>query len=262
MKVVAVIQARASSTRLPGKVLMPLLGQPMLARQLERVRLCRAIDEIVVATSARDDDTPVAMVAADAGFAVYRGSLDDVLDRYYQAAMEHGAECVVRLTGDCPVIDPAVVDTVVSHHLEHGFDYTTNAIERTYPQGMDTEVFSFPVLALAWREAMLPSEREHVTPFIHRRPERFNLGHVHYGRDCSHLRLTVDEPADFALIERIYETLYPSNPRFSLEDMLALFDADPELADLNRAVDREAGLRKSLAQDEAFRQGSRNRQWS
>lgn len=248
MTVLAILQARTSSTRLPNKVLAPLLGQPMLARQIERIRKAKELDKLVVATSDDISDEPLVTMCADIGVPCYLGSLDDVLARFHGACAAHGpANHIVRLTGDCPLADPAVIDRVVRHHLENNADYTTNAIQPTWPDGLDIEIMRSSVLQRAYDEARLPSEREHVTPYIHKQPELFRIEHVKCDRDLSSLRWTVDEPADLAFVSAVYEALYPRNPAFATDDVLALLERRPELAKINGNFLRNEGYVKSLA---------------
>lgn len=250
-KVIAVLQARTGSSRLPGKVLRPLLGKPMLERQIERVRRARSISRLVVATSEGPEDDAINALCADLGVECFRGSLDDVLDRFYRAALPHRPSLVVRLTGDCPLSDPALIDRVVATQLSGGFDYVSNALNPSYPDGLDVEVMTYACLESAWREARLPSQREHVTPFIHSQPERFRIGEVRSETDLSGLRWTVDEPADFALVEQIYGALHASRPDFDTSDVLALLDRRPELRTCN-ARTRNEGYLASLAKDPAL----------
>lgn len=247
----ALVQARLSSSRLPGKVLAPVLGVPMLGRQLERVARAR-IDRVVVATSTEPSDDPIERYLASAGFTCFRGSLDDVLDRMYQAARGERAEHVIRLTADCPLIHHAIIDAVVAEHLAGGFDYTSNTLRRTYPHGVDCEVMSFAALERAWREARAAPAREHVTTHILSHGEQFRLGSVEHGEDWSGYRWTVDYPEDLSLVRAIFERLYPSSPDFSIDDVVALFAREPELAAINaarnvRVDDAVAGARKLLA---------------
>ncbi|KJR96191.1 MAG: spore coat protein [Peptococcaceae bacterium BRH_c4a] len=248
--ILAILQARVSSTRLPGKALMPLLGKPMLIRQIDRVRRAGLIDRLLVATSSDASDDPLEKLCLENGIVCFRGSMDDVLDRFYQAAKPGKPDHVVRLTGDCPLTDPRLIDRVIAFHLRGGFDYTSNTVNPTFPDGLDVEVLRFSCLRQAWEEAKLPSQREHVTLFLHRHPERFSIGSLKNGSDLSSLRWTVDEPPDFELVTRIYEALYPSNPEFATEDILALLAGNPRLMDINAGYQRNAGLQKSLLEDE------------
>lgn len=251
--ILAILQARASSSRLPGKVLLPVLGRPMLERQIERIKRSRRIDRLVLATSTDAADDAVAALAEATGIGCFRGSLNDVLDRFYQAARPFAPSYIVRLTGDCPLTDPAVIDGTVGFCLDGGYDYASNALVPTFPDGLDVEVFRFSALDTAWREAVLPSQREHVTLFINQTPGRFRIGnYAHAGADLSLLRWTVDEPEDLELVGRIYEALYPSHPAFSMEDVLALLQREPSLAKINARFQRNEGLQKSLKQDQQF----------
>ena len=250
MTVLAILQARVTSTRLPNKVLAPILGQPMLARQIERLRRARTLDKLVVATSDDASDDPLAAMCAAIGVPCHRGSLNDVLARFQGACAAFGpADHIVRLTGDCPLADPAVIDAVVRHHLASGADYTANAIQPTWPDGLDVEVTRAAVLQRAFDEARLPSEREHVTPYIHKHPEWFRIEHVKGDRDLSTLRWTVDEPADLAFVSEVYAALYPENPAFDTAAILALIEQRPELTKLNGQFLRNEGYAKSLAAD-------------
>ena len=243
--IAAIIQARSSSRRLPGKVLLPLAGAPMLARQIERIARASSLDQLLLATSDLPEDDAVAAIATAAGIACYRGSLDDVLDRFYRAASAAKADHVVRLTGDCPLIDPAVIDGCVAFYRDGGFDYATNALEPTWPDGLDVEVMRFAALETAWREASTMLEREHVTPFINRNPDRFRVGHYRGPLDLSAMRWTVDERRDYSLVSGVYERLYPADPRFTTEDVLELLRRDPALARINVGIERNEGLRRS-----------------
>lgn len=244
-RVVAILQARMSSTRLPGKVMKSILGKPMLARQLERLRRCLSFDELVVATSSRSDDDTIAALCAAEEVACCRGSLDDVLDRFYCCATAHGGEHVVRLTGDCPLADPVLVDALVRFYLERDVDYSCNCRPPTLPDGLDAEIFTFTALETAWREAKDPFEREHVVPYVIRRPGRFRMDNWTYTEDISGLRWTVDEPEDFAFVTRVYEALYPVKPDFGFQDVLVLLKEHPELADLNCRFQRNETSRRS-----------------
>jgi spore coat polysaccharide biosynthesis protein SpsF (cytidylyltransferase family) len=247
MNVVAILQARATSSRLPLKVLQPILGRPMLLHQLDRVRRARTLDALIVATSTDPSDDPIDAMCRSEGVSCFRGSLNDVLDRFYQAALPHRARAIARLTGDCPLIDPVLIDRVVDFFHAEGFDLAATA--DTYPDGLDVEVVRFDTLAHAWQHATAPSDREHVTLFVRRQPERFRVGLYPSEIDLSNLRLTVDEPQDLELVKRIYEALYPRNATFTTDDILYLLKTQPELLTLNRRIRRNEGLERSLAGD-------------
>ena len=250
--IVAILQARMSSTRLPGKVLKPILGKPMLARQLERVRKAKRPDRLIVATSIDTSDDPIVALCEEEGVTCHRGKLDDVLDRFYQAAMPLQPDHVVRLTGDCPLADPAIIDKVCDFHIDGGFDYSSNAIQPSFPDGLDVEICRFEILRQAWTEAVLPSHREHVMPFIHKNPQRFRIGHYKNDADLSHLRWTVDEPEDFELVTNIYQSLYPTNSTFDTAAILRLLEQKPEWKTANLKHQRNEGGRKSLLADAQF----------
>ncbi len=249
LAVLAIIQARCSSTRLPGKVLKPILGRPMLAQHIERLSRAETLEKLVVATSDGDQDDAIEGLCEDIGTDFFRGSLDDVLDRFYCCAQRYQPGHIVRLTGDCPLADPGIIDRVVRFHLEGGYDYTSNVLPPTWPDGMDVEVMRSACLAGAHADATLPSEREHVTSFIYKHPERFRLGSVTQEEDQSSIRLTVDEPEDFELVSRIYERLYPHNPKFDLDDIMSLLAASPEILALNKNFSRNEGLQRSEKKD-------------
>lgn len=247
--ILALLQARVSSSRLPEKVLKPILGTPMLFRQIERVRQSESIDQLVVVTSTDPSDDPLEELCREHRVDWFRGSLRDVLDRFYRASQKFPADRIVRLTGDCPLADPKLIDRVVQFHKKGNYDYTSNALEPTYPDGLDVEVFQREALEAAWREAQLSSEREHVTPFLYKHPERFRLGNFKNREDLSFLRWTVDEPSDLNLVTRIYEALYPLNSSFTTEEILGFLDQNPSLKTLNTRHSRNEGLQKSLQQD-------------
>lgn len=251
LRVLAVVQARMSSSRLPGKVLLPLLGEPMLARQIERLRLSTRIEKLIVATSSAATDDPITAQCEALGVPCYRGSLDDVLDRFVHAARPHSPQHVVRLTADCPLTDPVLIDQLIAKHLVSGADYTTNANPPSFPDGLDAEVMRYAALHIAWREARRQSEREHVTLFIASQPERFVIETLQSETDLSALRWTVDEADDLELVERIYAALYPRNPSFTTQDVLQLLEEQPELRTLNTLHRRNEGLEKSLENEKA-----------
>jgi len=249
MSIVAILQARASSSRLPNKVLKPILGIPMLQHQIERVSRSKLIDQLVVATSVEPSDDELAALLGRLGVRVYRGSLDDVLDRFYHAALGLKPSHVVRLTGDCPLMDPEVIDDVIAHHLNTSADYTSNVSPPSFPDGLDVEVMTLSTLERAWNCANLASDREHVTSYIRKETSGFLVQNIENKQDLSALRWTVDELADFDFVSEVYAHLYQDNPEFSMLDILNLLVAKPELGAINQGYMRNEGYFKSLLKD-------------
>lgn len=232
--ILAIIQARMSSTRLPGKVLKPIIGRPMLELQLERLKRVTAIGRLVVATSEQSDDDPIAALCEKQSVGIFRGSLSDVLGRYHGALSAFGpADHVVRLTADCPLADPDVIDGCIAQHLASGADYTSNGVERTFPRGLDVEVMTAATLERVHREATAPDEREHVTMHIYRNPQTFQLSHYVQDRKLGSLRWTVDTPEDLEMVRAVYLALYAGKPDFRQADILTLLLAHPEIAVIN-----------------------------
>ena len=213
-----------TSSRLPGKVMAPLLGEPMIGRQVERLRRARRIDKLMVATSTDPSDDPLAAYCESLELPVFRGSLGDVLERYRAAlSLNPQAKAVIRLTADCPLADPALIDGVIDHHHATGADYTSNTLgTRTYPHGLDTEVIRPAALLQAAERAHDPYEREHVTPYVYRRPAIFRLAGVARAESLAGLRWTVDLPEDLAFVRSVYAKLYPFNPDFDSDAVAAL----------------------------------------
>lgn len=236
MRTAAIVQARMGSTRLPGKVLEPLLGKPMLARQVERMRRARSLDGIVIATTCHAGDDSIANFAREEGLPVFRGPEHDVLSRYVGAARTFGVENVIRITADCPLMEPTLIDEAVGIFAAGGADYVSNMIEPTYPYGLAVEVFSVRSLFEADKQAARPAEREHVTPYLYWNPSRFRLHALQMKPDLSHHRWTVDTPEDLELVRRIYGALYPDRPAFVMADVLALLEANPSWAAINAHV--------------------------
>jgi spore coat polysaccharide biosynthesis protein SpsF len=228
-----------NSTRLPGKVLMDLGGETVLARVARRLRRATLIDEIVVATTNSAADHPIVRECQRLSVRVFRGEENDVLDRYYQAAQWISAEGIVRITSDCPLIDPEITDNTIRSFLECRPDYASNALQRTYPRGLDTEVMTWEALARAWREARLSYQRAHVTPYIYEHPDRFDIFPVKGEADYSNYRWTVDTAEDLALVRAVYDRL-GNNDGFSWRDVLSLLEQEPDLVDLNRDVMQKA----------------------
>jgi len=247
MKTIALIQARMSSSRLPGKVLQNITGQPMLMRVIRRAKQAKSLDSVAVITSTCEDDDAIEIFCKEHGIACFRGSLDDVLDRYYQAAIHFHADFVVRLTADCPLLDPKIVDKVVQTFHKGAFDYVSNTLECTYPDGLDTEIFRLETLEKAWKEARLKSEREHVTAYIYKQPELFRLGSVKQEQDLSSLRWTVDTSRDLEFVGAIYNFI--KQEEFGMDEILKLLEGHPEVTKLNSGQQRNEGYQKSLQED-------------
>jgi spore coat polysaccharide biosynthesis protein SpsF len=245
MKVVAVVQARLSSSRLPGKILLPLVGAPLLERMLERVRAARELDDVVVATTVDPADEPVRALCSRVGVRVYSGHPTDLLERHLRAVEGMDADVVAKIPSDCPLIDPVVIDRVTRFYRENAgrYDFVSNLHPATYPDGNDVELVSLSLLARAAREATRPHEREHTTPFFWDQPDRFRIGNVVWdaGRDLSMThRLTIDYPEDYALVASVYQALHvPGAPLFSLEDIVDYLDGHPRVFALNQ---RYAGV--------------------
>ena len=245
----AIVQARMGSTRLPGKVMREVLGKPLITHMLQRLKQCKKIDNIVVAMPEDASNDGLCAVVERQGFEVFRGSEDDVLDRFYQASVRYPAATIVRLTADCPLIDPQVVDQTIELHEKNGLDYAATASDAPgYPDGLDTEVFSFETLRLAWQNSRLSSEREHVTSYmIH--SDRFKKMVLRPDKDYSRERWTVDQEEDFLLVKAIFEGLYPDNTGFGMQDVLQFKAAHPKMFEINGAIARNEGYEKSLRQD-------------
>jgi spore coat polysaccharide biosynthesis protein SpsF (cytidylyltransferase family) len=250
-QVLAVIQARMGSTRLPGKMLLPIVSKKgALELMLERVERAETIHKIVVATPISPNDNGLVELCKRLGCEYFRGDETDVLDRYYKAALAFGSpEVIVRLTGDCPLHDPVIIDKVVNCFLNSKADYVSNVDPPTYPDGLDTEVFSFSALEKAWKEARLKSEREHVTSYMRKHADAFKIINVECEKDLSGQRWTLDEKKDYELIEHIYKSLYVKNPAFGMEEILGFLAEHPELEAVNRHISRNEGYQKSLKED-------------
>jgi spore coat polysaccharide biosynthesis protein SpsF (cytidylyltransferase family) len=231
---------------------MPILGEPMLFRQIERLRRCREIDMLVVACSTDPSDDVLAQACAERGVVYYRGNLNDVLQRFVEVARPHQPETVVRLTGDCPLTDPILIDEVIRFFRSGNYDYASNCMSPTFPDGLDVEVMRFACLEEAAKEAVLPSHREHVTPFLRAQPERYRLGNYVSEVDRAHLRWTVDEPEDFQFVSLVYERLYGDKPEFTTQDILDLVAREPALQMLNAKFKRDEAVRKAKLADAAY----------
>lgn len=239
VKTVVIIQARMRSTRLPGKVLMDIAGRTMLSWVVRRAQKAKKIDGVLVATTLSAADQAVEKECQRLSVPVVRGSELDVLDRYQRAAAFAGAEAIVRITADCPFIDPAVVDDVVTVLQKTGADYASNILRRTFPRGLDCEIMTADALERAWREACLPHEREHVTPYLYEHPELFHLENIEHATDLSQFRLTVDTEEDLRLARAIYERL-GKREDLPWQDITALLESDPALAQINRSIQQKS----------------------
>jgi len=236
MKIVAIIQARMGSSRLPGKVLMELIGEPLLAHVVKRTGRAKTISNIVVATTTNQIDDIIVQFCQKNGWLCFRGNERDVLDRYYQAAVEYQADVIVRITSDCPLIEPEIIDGVVGEYLKNPLlDYVSNTLApRTFPHGLDVEVVSFEALKCAWEEDNNYEWREHVTPYIYRHPEKFTIRTVANDKDLSYMRWTVDTPEDLDFVRHIYEHF--CHDHFSWKEVLALLEKNPEWLEINRHI--------------------------
>lgn len=240
MKIVAIIQARVGSTRLPGKVLEDIAGQPMLAHVVDRTRRAKTLDETGVATTTQPDDNAIVRVCQNQGWPYFRGSEEDVLDRYYQAALAFEADVIVRITSDCPLIEPEIIDKVVDEFLRYypAVDYASNTLIRTFPQGLDVEAIGFSALKKAWQGDDNPVWREHVTPYIWHHPDKFKVRKVANDIDYSYMRWTVDTPEDLTFVRQIYD--YFKNDAFGWREVLHLLEMHPEWMEINRHVQQKA----------------------
>jgi spore coat polysaccharide biosynthesis protein SpsF len=268
-RTIAIIQARMGATRLPGKVLLDIAGQPMLVRVVERTRRASLLDGLVVATTTEIQDDPLAELGRKRGYPCFRGDQQDVLDRFYQAARVSGAEVIVRITADCPVIDPQVIDLTVNEFLKIGADFAANRLPppwpRTYPIGLDVEVCTFAALGRAWKEADQPFQREHVMPYFYEgipydalkstkscglcraknvsaiSPRGFHVLLVNHEPDYGSLRWTVDTAEDLELLRQVY-ACFGGRDDFSWLEVLALFEREPQLGKINTQVQQKSGL--------------------
>lgn len=235
MRIIAVIQARMGSSRLPGKVLRDIWGEGMLARVVQRARRAAGIDAVMVATTTEPVDQAIATECGRLAVPCFRGASEDVLDRYYQLACRDGADAIVRITSDCPLLDPRVVESVVAAFRTANCDYVSNTLERTYPRGLDAEVFTAAALARAWREARRPHERVHVTPYVYQNPRAFRLLSVISDGSYGGHRWTVDTPEDLEFARAIYARLAGEND-FGWREVLAVLDREPGLSQMNSDV--------------------------
>ncbi|MBE0642757.1 MAG: glycosyltransferase family protein [Bacteroidetes bacterium] len=245
MNIVIIVQARCGSSRLPGKVLLPLMGKPLLVRMIERLRLVRTPATIVVATTTEPEDIDIRLLCNREGILCYSGDPFDLLDRHYRTALLYDADVVVKIPSDCPLIDPAIVDRVLAWYITHQdqYDYVSNLHPPSWPDGNDVEVVSIQALHDAWKHARLAMEREHTTPYLWERPDRFRIGNIAWDSDrnlsMTH-RWTIDYAEDYQFIRTVYTRLYPLHgAHFTCDDILGLLEREPAIAAINA---RHAGV--------------------
>ncbi len=241
MKTCAIIEARMTSTRLPGKIVLPVMGRPMLDLLIERLKRVHSLDGIIVATTSNPTDDVVEQLTQRIGIGCFRGSEDDVLGRVLGAAKKYQVDVIVEITGDCPLIDPEIVEKLIGIFHSGNHDYVSNVLKPTYPVGMDIQIFSTAVLQKVADLTDDPVDHEHVSLYIYEHPERFSLYNLESGlpEEYGNLRLTLDTPEDFELIRAVYESLYPKKPAFLLHDILALLQKHDELLTINRHINQK-----------------------
>ena len=250
----AIVQARMGSTRLPNKVLMNLNGHPVLEHIINRLKESKCIDNIIVATSINPENESIVELCDFKGISCFKGNEEDVLDRYYQTCKYfdiNSKDNIVRITADCPLIDYEVIDNIIDVHIKNANDYTSNTIVPSFPDGLDCEIFTFSSLEYAWKNAVLSSEREHVTLYIKNHPEVFNIENILNDKDLSDLRWTLDEKEDFEFINEIY-SYFPDSDLFLTNEILSILDAKPNLLKINSKFKRDEGLDKSLKNDKVL----------
>jgi spore coat polysaccharide biosynthesis protein SpsF len=239
MSIHLIIQARMNSSRLPGKVLKTVLGKTLLEYQIERLSRVNKADKIIVATTVNPIDDAIIELCDRLKVSTYRGSESDVLSRYVGAAQRFDSATIVRITSDCPLIDPGLIDRAIEFYQSNHFDYVSTD-EEIYPRGMDVEIFSHEMLKIAYLNAQKPHEREHVTPYFYQNFERFSSGTYSENLQAAHHRLTVDTPEDFQLIQLLLESLYPKNPQFNLDNILQCLTEHPEWNNINQHIQQKS----------------------
>jgi len=248
-RMAVIIQARMGSTRLPNKVLTDIEGHPMLWHLIQRLKFSKYTFEIIIATTNSDKDKLILKFSEDVKVKSYAGSEEDVLDRYYKAALKYKVNIIIRITSDCPLIDSEICDKVIKYYLENNFDYVSNTNPPTFPDGLDVEILNFKVLKKAWKEAKLKSEREHVTSYIWKNSHLFKFGNVTNNQNLSQMRWTVDEKEDLEFVREIYKNLYSKKPNFLMIDILNILKEKPELLKINNQYTRNEGYLKSIKTD-------------
>ncbi len=239
MKISAIIQARMGSTRLPGKVLMNIGEKPMVWHVVNRLTYAKKLNDIILAIPDSKENDKLEKFAQDNKIKYFRGSEENVLSRYYGAAKKFKCEVIVRITSDCPLIDPKIIDLVIEKFLNSGADYTSNVLKRTFPRGLDVEIFDFKTLEKAHKQAKKDFQKEHITPYIYQHPEIFRLFNIENNKNLSYMRWCVDEMKDLELVREIYNRLYKNNKIFLLKDIVNLFKKYPELLEINENVEQK-----------------------
>jgi len=247
-KITVLIQARTGSSRLPEKVLAEIEGRQLVWHVINRVKKIKSVQQVVLITTTKKNDKILLDLAQKNNIMGFSGDEFDVLDRHYQCAKKMNADPIIRITSDCPLIDPYLVEEILQFFLENNYDYVSNVIPPTYPDGLDTEIFTFKTLEKAANEAKLLSEREHVTPYISKNPSKFKLYNYKNNKDFSHLRWTVDKDVDLEFVKQIYSKMKPRTI-FSMNDILKILKKNPELLEINNNIDSNEGYLKSLKND-------------
>ena len=248
MSITAIIQARMGSSRLGGKVLMKINGSSILECLLKQISFSKLLDDIIIATTLNKEDDEIFYFAKKNGIKIFRGSEKDVLDRYYQCSKQFSLTHIARITADNPLIDPTIIDKVITLYKNNRYDYVNNFLERTFPVGTECEVFSFESLEKTWREAKNKTDREHVTSFIYKNPKKFSIGCLKNKKNLSHLHWTVNRIEDLNLVKAIYAKI--SNLPVQLKDILKILDEDPALIEINKNIDPHQGYLKSFKEDD------------
>ncbi len=251
MKIVAIVQARINSTRLPGKVMFHVSGKPLLEFLIERIKKSKKLNDLIIATGTNSDDDEIETLCKDLNVKCFRGSDNDVLLRYNDAAKFVSADVIVRLTGDNVVIDPNLIDNAITFFLNHDYDYVSTCcpLPRTYPEGYTVEIFSKDTLQKLNDTALKPSDREHVTFSLWMEPNKYNVFRLDLETDLSHYRLTMDYPSDFKVIRSLFEELYPKKPDFTLEDVISWLDKNPQIASKNSEIKPNQGWKPAFNED-------------
>ena len=247
-KITCIIQARTNSNRLENKVLLKILNSPVIVHILDRIKKSNYIEQIILATSSNSDDQILLDIANNNQIISFKGNEFDVLDRFYNAAKEYDADPIIRITGDCPLIDPILIDKMTKFFLENNFDYMSNTIERTFPDGLDVEIFTFATLKKAFSEATWLSEREHVTPYIIKNPKLFKIFSYTNDVNLSHFRWCLDEESDYKMIQKIFYELKPKK-FFTTKDILNLLEKNPEISKINSGIITNEGYLNSVKND-------------